>query len=63
MIFEIIRTGDPYNDDGWDIREYNESFDETVVIFRGDLSPIQGLDNAINRLKKLYPGCTIKIGE
>ena len=37
------------------------SFDEPTCVFRGDLSPIQGRDNAIRELKRLYPGCKVRI--
>jgi len=60
-MFEIVRCGDPYNKTGWDIREYADSFDEDTCTFRGDISPIQGRDNAIRYLRKHYPGCKIKV--
>jgi hypothetical protein len=60
-LFEIMRTGDPYNRTGWDVREYEKSFDDDICIFRGDLSPIQGRDNAIRKLRKMYPGCKIRV--
>ena len=56
--FEIMRTGDPYNKTGWDIHEIEEN---NSIIFRGDLSPIQGRDNAIWRLRRFYPGCKITV--
>jgi hypothetical protein len=60
-LFEILPTGDPYNRTGWDVREYVNSFDETTCTYRGDLSPIQGRDNAIRKLRRMYPGCKIRI--
>ena len=60
-LFEIQTTGDPYNRTGWDVREYQNSFDEDTCIFRGDLSPIQGRDNAIRQLRRQYPGCKIRV--
>ena len=60
-LFEIVRTGDPHNPTGWDVREYKESFNETTCVFRGDLSPIKGRTRAFWTLRRLYPGCRIKI--
>lgn len=61
MLFEILLTGDPYNKTGWDVREYEKSYDDGVCVFRGDLSPIQGRDNAVRTLKRLYPGCEVRV--
>lgn len=55
--FIIMRTGDPYNKTGWDIHE----IDGPDTIFRGDLSPIQGRDNAIWLLRRLYQDCKITV--
>jgi len=60
-LFEITRTGDPYNRTGWDVREYKNSFDEDTCIFRGDLGPIQGRDRTIRTLRRMYPGCKIRV--
>lgn len=60
-LFEILRCGDPHNKRGWDVREYKASFDEQVCIFRGDLSPICGRDRAITTLRRMYPGCKIRV--
>lgn len=60
-LFEIVKTGDPYNRTGWDVREYAKSFDETTCAFRGDLSPMQGRDRTIRYLKRNYPGCKVKV--
>jgi hypothetical protein len=60
-LFEILPTGDPFNKNGWDVREYRTSYRDRFCIFRGDLSPIQGRDNAIATLKRLYPGCKVRI--
>lgn len=63
MLFEILPCGDPYNPTGWDIREYKASYDEQTCIFRGDLSPSQGRDATEIMLRRLYPGCTIRVSE
>ncbi len=60
-LFEILRCGDPYNKYGWDVREYQESFEEDTCTYRGDISPIQGRDNAIRYLRRNYPGCKIRV--
>lgn len=60
-LFEISRTGDPFNKTGWDVREYEKSFDDSTCIFRGDLSPIQGRDNAKAALRRMYPGCKVRV--
>lgn len=62
-LFEIQTTGDPYNKTGWDVHEYQDSFEEQTCVFRGDLSPMQGRDNTIRYLRRLYPGCKIRISE
>ncbi len=61
MLFEIKQCGDPFNKTGWDVREYQDSYEETTCTFRGDLSPIQGRANAVATLKRLYPGCTVRV--
>ena len=61
MLFELVRTGDPYNKTGWDVREYQNDYNEPTCTYRGDLSPIQGRDNAIRRLRRLYPNCKIRV--
>lgn len=61
MLFEILRTGDPYNKTGWDVHEYEKSYDDNTCVFRGDLSPIQGRGNAVRTLKRLYPGCKVRV--
>jgi hypothetical protein len=60
-LFEIKQTGDPYNKTGWDILEYRENFNEPTCIFRGDLSPYQGRDRTIRKLRRMYPGCKIRV--
>jgi len=60
-LFEILPCGDPFNRAGWDIREYRDSFDEDVCVFRGDLSPSQGRDRTVAMLRRLYPGCEIRV--
>ncbi len=60
-LFEIHRCGDPFNRTGWEVREYETSFDDRFCTYRGDLSPIQGRDNAIQLLRRLYPGCKIRV--
>jgi hypothetical protein len=62
-LFEIIPTGDPYNKSGWDVREYAGSFDEPTCTFRGDLSPVQGKGNAVTTLRRLYPGCVVRVSD
>lgn len=56
-VFEIIPTGDPYNRTGWDVREYEGEH----VWHRGDLSPIQGRDRTIRTLRRMYPGCVVRV--
>lgn len=60
-LFEVLRCGDPYNRTGWDVREYQQSFDESICTYRGDLSPTQGRDNTIRKLRRMYPGCKIRV--
>lgn len=60
-LFEIKHTGDPFNRHGWDIHEYAQSFNDDTCIFRGDLSPVQGRDNAIRLLRRMYLGCKIRV--
>jgi hypothetical protein len=60
-LFEILRCGDPYNRTGWDVREYEKSFDDIICIYRGDLSPIQGRDQTLRTLRQMYPGCKIRV--
>ena len=60
-LFEIVPTGDPYNRTGWDVREYADNYDEPTCTFRGDLSPIQGRERTIATLRRLYPGCTVRV--
>lgn len=43
------------------LREYKNSFDEKICVYRGDISPIQGRDRAIAYLRKMYPGCKIRV--
>ena len=61
QLFEIVPTGDPYNRFGWDIREYKDSYDEPTCVFRGDLSPHQGRDATVRMLRRLYPGCKVRV--
>lgn len=59
-MFEIRPTGDPYDKRGWDVYEYKVSFDEPTCIFRGDLSPFYDRET-VNLLRRLYPGCKIRV--
>lgn len=62
MMFLVNRTGDPYNRYGWDVHEYEGSFEEpTSVIFHGDISPVCGLRRTKYLLRRLYPGCRIRV--
>jgi hypothetical protein len=60
-LFTVTPCGDPYNRAGWDVHEYANSFDEPTCVFRGDLSPIQGKARTIQTLRRLYPGCRIRV--
>jgi len=60
-LFSINRCGDSFNKYGWDVKEYEKSYEDRFCIFRGDLSPIQGRDRAIRYLKRAYPGCKVKV--
>ncbi len=60
-LFEIERCGDPYNRHGWDVREFQSSYDEPTCVYRGDLSPIQGRDRTIRTLRRMYPGCKVRV--
>lgn len=62
-MFEIFPTGDPYNRTGWDVREYEKSYDDRFCIFRGDISPVQGKRNTILLLRRMHPGCEIKVSD
>lgn len=59
-LFTIKPTGDPFNRHGWDVTEYEKSYKDNTCIFRGDISPIQGKENAILYLERFYPGCKVK---
>ncbi len=60
-VFELTQCGDPYNPYGYDVREYEGSplNKDTLCIFRGDISPIQGWQAAKRKLKGMYPGCVV----
>ena len=60
-LFVVAKCGDPYNKTGWNIYEYQNSFDDEFCVFRGDLSPSQGRDNTILMLRRSYPGCEIRV--
>lgn len=60
-LFEIQRCGDPYNRTGWEVSEFEHSFDDRTAIFRGDISPMQGRDRTIAYLRRYYPGCKIRV--
>ena len=60
-LFLVKRTGDPFNRHGWDVCEFEKSFDDGTCIFRGDLSPVQGRDNAVRLLRRMYPGCVVRV--
>lgn len=60
-LFEIKPCGDPYNRHGWEVMEYQDSFDEDTCVYRGDLSPMQGRDRTIRYLRRVYPGCKIRV--
>lgn len=60
-LFGIRKCGDPFNRTGWEVTEYKNSFEEDVCVFRGDLSPIQGRDKAVRKLRRMYPGCKIRV--
>ena len=60
-LFLIKQCGDPYNRTGWEVGEFKDNFDEPTAIYRGDLSPIQGRDRTIFTLRRMYPGCKIRV--
>lgn len=60
-LFTIGECGDPYSVNAWVVREYKNSFAETVCVYRGDLSPIRGKRRAVETLRRLYPGCRIRL--
>lgn len=60
-LFELVRTGDPYNKHGYDVREYENSYKDGYCVFRGDLSSIQGRERTKTLLRRLYPECRIRV--
>ncbi len=60
-LFELTPCGDPHTR-GWDVREYQDSFDEPTCTYRGDLSPLT-CSAAMARvfLKRHYPGCRVRV--
>lgn len=60
-LFLIRVCGDPYNPHGWEILEFCNSFDEGTCTYRGDLSPSQGRERTIAMLRRMYPGCKIRV--
>lgn len=60
-LFKIVRNGDWGSPNTWNVQEYKESFDEPTCTFRGDLSPVHGRDRTIRMLRRMYPGCKIKV--
>jgi hypothetical protein len=59
-LFEVQQNGDPHSR-CWDVLEYAASFDEATCTFRGDLSGAGGRDRTIRTLRRLYPGCKIRV--
>lgn len=59
-LFEVEITGDPYSR-AWICREFKESFDERFCIYRGDLSGLYGKTRLIATLRRMYPGCKIRV--
>jgi hypothetical protein len=60
-LFEIAPCGDPFNKTGWDIMEYETSYSDQYRVFRGDLSPHQGREKTVAMLRRLYPGCKVRV--
>lgn len=58
--FILRPNGDPFSRNAWDVLEC-ERFGDRTMTFRGDLSPTIGLRNTVARLRKLYPGCRIRV--
>lgn len=63
MLFEIYPTGDPYNRTGWDIREHEGKYNSGRCFHRGDLSPSQGRGRTIAMLRRMYPGCKVRVSD
>lgn len=61
-LFEVMSGGDPYSRAA-DVREYVHSFDDATCIYRGDLSGLAGKRATEQRLRRLYPGCTVRRGD
>lgn len=60
-LFEVTPCGDPFNRRGYDVREYCDSYDEPTCTYRGDLSPSRGLRRTVEMLRRLYPGCRVRV--
>ena len=60
-LFEITPCSDPYMRTGWDIMEYEKSFDEETCIYRWDINPTYGRDKTTALLRSLYPGCKVRV--
>jgi hypothetical protein len=56
--FEVYPCGDPYSRHSYVIRENGS---DGSCWYRGDLSPVWGLRRTKARLRRLYPGCRIKV--
>jgi hypothetical protein len=60
-VFELTLNGDPHSgSDTWDVIEY---MPDGGTYFRGDLSPLYGLDTAVATLSKLYPKCVVLVSQ
>jgi len=60
-LFEITPSSDYKNRTGWDIYEYNKSFNEDIRRYRWDINPTYGRDKTTALLRCLYPGCKIRV--
>ena len=58
-LFSIQQCGDPYSSH-WEASEYEHSFDDRFAIYRGDL-PHLSRDRLTAHLRRLYPGCCIRV--
>jgi len=59
-LFIVKECGDPYSK-AWDAQECEHSFDDDIVIFRGDISGMYSKTALIQYLWKTYTGCKIRV--
>ncbi len=59
-LFSIQLGGDPYSR-AWEAHEHENSLDDSICIYRGDISGRFGRDALIRYLRRTYAGCKIRV--